>query len=96
MEKMMIASQENLKVGNTIVFKCDEYRNDNPEEFDGQIQLIDKEGVHVLYLSGHKSRKDHIPWTDILAKLDKRKPYIKLSNASYSGHFKEFNVANKE
>jgi hypothetical protein len=88
----MLASQETLKVGNTIIFKCDEYNDGNPQEFDGQIQFIDENGVHVIYLSGHRSRNDHIPWENVLAKLDKRKPYITLSNAPYSGHFIEFSA----
>ena len=86
----MLASKENIKVGNTVIFKCDEYRNGNVSEYDGQVQIIDDKGVHVVYLSGYKSQNDHIPFTDVLAKLDKRKPYISLTNAPYSGHFIEF------
>jgi hypothetical protein len=86
----MLASKENVKVGNTIIFNCDEFRNNDIQEFDGHVQIVDDEGVHVVYLSGYRSRNDHILWADVLAKLDKRKPYIKLTNATYSGHFVEF------
>ena len=89
----MIASRENIKIGNTIIFKCDEYRTGRMQDFDGEIQSINDKGVDVIYLSGYKSRNDFIPWADICAKLDKRKPYINLSNASFCGHFLEFSAS---
>lgn len=87
----MIASKENIKINNIIIFKCDEYGNGHIMEFDGHVQSINDNGVNVLYLSGYKSRNDFIPWKDIIAKLDKRKPYITLKNSSFRGHFIEFN-----
>ncbi len=86
----MQATQDNIKVNDTIIFKCDEFRNNDVQEFDGHVQIADEKGVHVVYLSGYRSRNDFIPYSDILAKLDKRKPYIKLTNAPYSGHFIEY------
>ncbi len=86
----MLASKDNLKVGNTIIFRCDEYRNGNVCEYDGQVQFVNEESVDVIYLSGYKSQNDTIPFKDVLAKLDKRKPYISLTNAPYSGHFIQF------
>ena len=88
----MKASRENIKIGNVVIFSCDEYRNGNTQEFDGHVQVIDDKGVDVLYLSGYKSRNDHIKWADIIAKLDMRKPYIKLDNAPFSGHFVQFDT----
>ncbi|MDH3354503.1 MAG: hypothetical protein OEL79_04730 [Chromatiales bacterium] len=86
----MRASADNVKVGNTLIFKCDEFSDGRPQEFDGQVQMVKDDGVDVIYLSGYRSRNDFIPWADILAKLDKRKPYIKLDSAPYSGHFVEY------
>ena len=87
----MKANAENIKIGNTVIFKCDEYRNGKIQEFDGTVLMIDENGCEVVYLSGYRSRNDHILWPDIVAKLDKRKAYISLDNAPYSGHFLEFN-----
>jgi len=86
----MQASKDNIKVDNTVIFKCDEYRRGDIQEFDGNVQRVDDKGIDVIYLSGHKSRNDFIPYSDVLAKLDKRKPYVKLTNAPYSGHFIEY------
>jgi len=83
----MKANKEDLKPGHTIVFKCDEYNNGEVSEFDGEVISVEDTGVHVIYLSGYKSRNDFIPWKDILAKVDKRKAYIQLPNAPYSGRF---------
>ncbi len=85
-----------LHKNNTIIFSVDEYNNDRIEQFDGQIQWLDEKGAHVIYLSGHHSRNDHIPWKDIIAKLDKREPYISLENASFRGHFIEFEHEDEE
>lgn len=86
----MKADRKNIKVGNTIIFRCDEFRDGSVYEFDGQVLIVNDGGVDVIYLSGYRSRNDFIPWSDILAKLDKRKPYITLSNAPYRGHFVEY------
>ena len=87
----MKASSENIKVGNTIIFNCDEYNDGNTQDFDGHVQIVDEKGVHVVYLSGYRSRNDFIPYSDVLAKVDKRKAWIRLSNVPYSGNFVEFN-----
>lgn len=84
----MKASAENIKIGNTIIFTYLEY--DEVEEYDGIVQAIDKNGVRVVYLNGYKSRNDFILWCDVLAKLDKRKPWVTLSNSVYNGQFLEF------
>ena len=86
----MKATQEDIKPKNIIIFKCDEFGSGNIQEFDGHVQIVDEKGVDVVYSSGGRSRNDFIPYSDILAKLDKRKPYIKLANAPYSGHFIEY------
>lgn len=87
----MIASQESIKKGNTIIFNVDEYRDGNIDQFDGHVLSVSDQGVSVVYLSGYKSRNDDICWKDVIAKLDKRRPWIKLSQAPFSGHFAEFN-----
>jgi ABC-type branched-subunit amino acid transport system substrate-binding protein len=86
----MKASSINIKKGNVIVFNCDEYRNGNTSEYDGHVVSVCDKGVDVIYLSGYKSRNDFIKWKDILAKLDRRKPWIKLTNAAYKGQFLQF------
>ena len=89
-EKINTAGRESVKAGDTLIFKCDEFRNGDTREFDGQVQEVNDDGVDVIYLSGYRSRNDFIPWCYVLAKLDKRKPYIDLTNAPYKGHFVEF------
>ena len=84
------ASPETIKVGNTLIFKCDEYRDGHICEFDGTVQMISEKGVEVIYLSGYKSRNDFIPWKDIVAKVDKRLPYVSLKDVAFSGHFLVF------
>ena len=88
---MIKPDKDNIKVGNTLIFRCDEYRDGVITEYDGHVQIVDEEGAHVIYLSGYKSRNDFIPWKDIIAKVDKRKPWISLQgDAPYSGNFIEF------
>ena len=86
----MKANTENVKVGDTIIFKCDEYNNGDIQEFSGQVQYIDEKGVGAIYLSGYRSRNDDIPFEDIFAVLDKSKPWIELKYAPFNGHFIEF------
>ena len=84
------ASPETIKVGNTLIFKCDEYRDGHICEFDGTVQMISEKGVDMIYLSGYKSRNDFIPWKDIVAKVDKRLPYVYLKDIAFSGHLLVF------
>ena len=84
-------AQDCVKLNNTIIFNADEYRNGNIEQFDGHVQSINEKGVDVLYLSRCKSRNGFITWENVIAKLDKRKPYISLKKAPYKGFFIEFN-----
>ena len=83
-------AKDSIKVGNTVIFFVDEYRKGKKEEFDGQVQSIREDGVSVIYLSGYRSRNDFIPWEDVVAKVDGRKPYKRLERASYSGKFLVF------
>lgn len=76
--------------GDTVIFRCDEYRDGRMTEFDGHVQTVSEKGVDVLYLSGHRSRNDFIEWKDIIAKLDMSKPRVTLDNAPFSGHFHVF------
>ena len=85
----MIATKKNLLEGDTVIFLCDEYRRGEKSAFDGQIQFVNDETVSVIYLSGYKSRNDDIPYEDILAKVDKSKPWVELE-VNYSGHFQVF------
>ena len=86
----MIASAETINVGNRIIFLHDEYGDGNEYDFDGTVQLIDEMGVHVVYLSGYRSRNDFILWENILAKVDRRRKWVKLALSTCSGHFLEF------
>lgn len=74
-----------IKVNDTVIFA---YNND---WFDGQVQIIHDTGVDVIYLEGYKSRNDFILYKDIVAKVDKTKPYVELKNAPYKGHFEILN-----
>lgn len=86
----MIASQNEIKIDNTIIFNVDEYRDNHIVDFDGKVQNVSENGVDVIYVSGYKSRNDFISWKDIIAKLDMRRPYVKLKKSSFSRHFLEF------
>lgn len=88
---MITPDKDNIKVGNTLIFRCDEYRDGNITEYDGHVILVGDKGADLIYLSGYKSRNDFIPWKDIIAKVDKRKQWITLQGeAPYSGNFIEF------
>lgn len=86
----VIASKQTVKPGNTLIFMCDERRDGNVVAFDGSVQSVSEDGVHVVYLSGYRSSNDFIPWKNIVAKVDKRKPYVKLKGVAYSGRFLVF------
>ena len=86
----MKACRDNVLVGNVVIFLVDEFRNGNIEEFDGNVLGITAKGIDVIYLSGHRSRNDFIPWKDVLAKVDKRRSWVKLKNCVYSGNFLVF------
>lgn len=86
----MKASEETIKKEDVIIFSVDEYRNGNKQEFDGNVLFVKEDGAEVIYLSGHRSRNDLIPWEDIIAKVDMSQPRVKLENAPFSGHFLVF------
>jgi hypothetical protein len=88
----MVANEACVKKGDTIIFNVDEYRDGSIDQFDGHVLSASDQGVSVVYLSGYKSRNDDISWSDVIAKLDKRKPYIKLKRAPFSGHFVEYDL----
>ena len=81
---------KNINVDDVVIFRVDEYRNGNICEFDGHVQIVNKLGVYVLYLSGYRSRNDFIEYKDIIAKVDKSMPIITLKNAPFTGHFIEY------
>ena len=83
--------KESLKVGNTVIFSVDEYRDGNKRQFDGHVQIIGDAGIDVIYLSGYKSRNDFIKWEDVIAKVDMRRKWVKLKSAPFSGNFQVFN-----
>ena len=83
----MEEAKGNIKVKDTIIFFVDEWRDGRRSEMDGTVQIIDKKGAHVLYLSGYRSRNDFIPWCDIVAKVDLKKPRVSIKNICYNGNF---------
>lgn len=84
---------DEVRVGNIVIFYVDEFRNGHAQPFDGHVQDVRKEGVDVLYLSGHRSRHDFIPWADIIAKVDKRRRFVRLKLAMFSGRFEVYKRA---
>ena len=82
--KMNEASQENIKVKNIIICFID------GEAFDCNVLSTDENAAHVVYLEGYKSRNTFVPYKDIAAKLDKRKPRISVANGAFEGNFLEF------
>lgn len=83
-------SVKDLKIGDIIIFLCDEWRDGQKSDFDGNILSVSETGVDVVYLSGYRSRNDFIPFDDIVAKVDKSMPEIKLNRANYRGRFIEY------
>lgn len=81
-----------LSEGDTIIFRCDEWRDGRMCEFDGHVQGVRENGVDVLYLSGYRSRNNFIEWKDIIAKVDLSKPCVRLKDAPFSGHFHVFSA----
>ena len=86
----MKASKESIKVDDVIIFRVDEWRDGTKTEFDGNVQSVRDDGLDLIYLSGHRSRNDFIPWSDVIAKVDRSQPRVKLDNAPYSGNFLQF------
>jgi hypothetical protein len=84
-------SVKDLEKDDVVIFRMDEHNDGHVSEYDGHVQFLSDSGVHVLYLSGHHSRNDLVPWADIIAKVDLSKPRIKLKTAPYNGHFVVFN-----
>lgn len=82
---------KNIIEGDIIIFRVDEFRDGNIQEFDGNVLFVNNKGVDVVYLSGYRSRNDFIPYKDVIAKLDKSMPSITLKNAPFTGHFVEYN-----
>ena len=83
-------AKNSIKKNNTIIFLVDEYSRGQKEAEDGQVQFTTDKGAHVIYLSGYKSRNDFIPWEDIIAKVNMKKPYVTLKNTPFIGHFEVF------
>lgn len=79
-----------IKKDDKIIFRVDEWRDGTKTEFDGTVLSVNNLGVDVLYLSGYRSRNDFIPFEDIIAKLDLKKPIIHLKNAPFTGRFIEY------
>lgn len=88
--------RDSLSVGNVIIFNCDEFCNGDKQQFDGHIQIISDKGVDVIYLSGYRSRNDFIEWKDIIAKVDKRRKWVRLESAPFSGNFQVLNDVNEQ
>ena len=88
----MANAKEDIKKGDTVIFRVDEFRDGHITEFDGEVYSVSDRGVDVKYLSGYRSRDDLIPWSNVIAKVDMEMPYIQLKDAPYSGHFKEYSA----
>lgn len=89
-ELKLVFASDKVAVNNVVICLVDEYRQGKKEAFDAHVQRVQDNGIDVIYLSGHRSRNDFVPWVDVLAKVDKRKPRIKLKNTPFSGHFEVF------
>lgn len=89
--------KDTIKVDDVLIVNVDEYRDGDIHQFDGHVQKIRDEGVDVIYLSGYRSRNDFIPWKDVIAKVDLKKPYISLGErAPYSGNFTVFDEVDEQ
>jgi hypothetical protein len=83
----MKANKDTIKVGDTLIFKCDESRDGDVSEYDGEVQIINVDTVSMIYLSGYRNRNDDIKFDDVIAKVDLSQPKIKLVDAPYKGNF---------
>tara|TARA_R110002096_G_scaffold327284_6_gene521280 strand:+ start:81 stop:374 length:294 start_codon:yes stop_codon:yes gene_type:complete len=90
MGKEMKASKDNIKADDAIIFRVSEFKDGSMTEFNGNVLDVGADGVEVVYLSGWRTRYANIPYSDVIAKVDKDQPRIKLDNAPYSGHFLQF------
>ena len=76
--------EDEICVGNIVIFRVDEWGDGRKSEFDGHVISMNEKGVDVVYLSGYRSRNDFIEWEDIVAKVDKRRTWVKLKTAPLS------------
>ena len=83
-------ARTNVRQGNTILFRVDEYRSGDIDIMGGQVLYVSSKGAKVVYLSGYRSRNDFIPWKDIIAKVDRRRKYAKVPGTPYSGKFEVY------
>lgn len=88
MSEKVEANNKNIKVGNIVIFKIE--TGHGLSEFDGNIVNVGDKSVDIVYLEGCRSRNCTIKYSEIIAKLDKRKPWINLENSIYNGQFLEF------
>jgi hypothetical protein len=72
-----------------LICMIDEWNEGEKHAFDCYITGIRESGVDVCYLSGYRSRNDFVPWEDVVAKVDKSRPWVKLE-IGFSGHFEVF------
>ena len=86
----MKANNSTVLSDDVIIFRVDEWRDERMCEFDGHVLYTNLIGAEVVYLSGFRSRSDLIPWKDIIAKVDKSLPWIKLEDVPFSGNFLVF------
>ena len=89
MGEEMKASKENIKPNDVIIFLADEWR-DGTKTDDGNALSVSSGKVELMYLSGHRTRYDVIPYSDVIAKVDKSQSRIKLDNAPFMGYFLQF------
>ena len=93
---------EDLKVGDTIIFRVKSFISDNRESwFDGQIVHVNVRGVSVCYLMGYKSENETLKNDeDAFFLFDDSQPWfyprkIDSGDINYNGKFRLI-VRNKE
>lgn len=91
----MKASRQTVKPSDTLICLIDEWGRGEKRAFDGYVTRVTAKGADVCYLSGYRSRNDHVPWGDVVAKVDNRRAWVDLREAvapdvNYTGHFLVF------
>lgn len=84
------AKKASVKKGDVVIALVDEWNDGRKMAFDGHVQQVREDGVELLYLSGHRSRNDFVPWADVVARVDRGKPRITLGDTGFVGHFDTF------
>jgi hypothetical protein len=85
----MNAKQEVIKRNNIIICMIDEFQTGVKDAWDCHVLYTNERGAQVIYLAGYRSRDQFVEWSDIVAKLDKRRRKVTVEG-TFTGNFLVF------